>query len=105
MPAPSAGESETCKNNQRHEQRACFQVISPRFLWPSPDFSGPTQNGGHQSEESYRLRKESQLPTHPIVATGGKRAEERSREWSQKHGEETVLSQGFRTVQPGHGVE
>src|SRR5271167_1950923 len=98
MAAPGASECEICNNNQCNEQRGCFQVISPRFLCPSPDFSSPTQNGGRQSEESYRLRKESQLPTHPIVATGGKRAGERSREWSQKHGEETVLSQGFRAV-------
>src|ERR1700741_4527216 len=83
--APSRiGESEMSQNSQHNEQCDCFQVISTWSLGPSWNFSGPTQNSRHQSEESKRFRKESHLPTCPIVATGGQRTEERSNEWSKK---------------------
>src|SRR5580692_6354588 len=76
-----------------------------RLFGPKRNFSGPPQNGGHQSKKPERLRKECHLPSCPIVTAAGKGAEERPNEGSQENRVEGIFCEGFYTVQPRYAVE
>src|SRR3974377_398687 len=80
-----SGEAEIAEQNQRGDQRACFQVVDTWLSHSCTPAMNPIQDRWRQSENRHHFRKETNPPAMPIVEGDATRADEGRNEWRNDH--------------------